>query len=242
MVSYSGRGIHGMAVNRIGQRIIRGDLAPGAILDPVELERELDVSRTVIREALRVLAAKGLVDARPNRGTFVRPRDDWSLLDPDLLRWQVEDWPNRDFLANLAEVRSIVEPAGARLAAQRRDERDLEALRMALDSMAAANESGTADEIVRADLAFHRALLMATHNELLQQMELVIEAGLRARDQLVHTHGTVPDSTPEHRAVFEAVEAAKPDGAESAMHRLLEHAARDVAALEKHADGGNSSR
>jgi GntR family transcriptional regulator, galactonate operon transcriptional repressor len=231
MVNYSGRGIHGMAVNRIGQQIIRGELAPGAILDPVELERELDVSRTVIREALRVLAAKGLVDARPNRGTFVRPREDWSLLDPDLLRWQFEDWPNSGFLANLAEVRAIVEPAGARLAAQRRNDADLAALRTALDSMAAANESGTADEIVRADLAFHHALLMATHNELLQRMELVIETGLRARDQLVHGRGSVPDSTPEHRAVFEAVAAGDFDKAEGAMHVLLEQAARDVAAL-----------
>lgn len=235
METHSGRGIHGMTVDQIARKIVSGDLAPGSMLDPVELERDFDVSRTVIREALRVLAAKGLVDARPKRGTFVLPRDEWSLLDPDLLRWLYAVNTSTGFLDDLAEVRAIVEPAAARLAAQRCDEADLIALGDALAVL--ADGSASTEVIIKADLAFHRALLGATHNELLQRMELIIEGGLRARDLLVHGRENWRDSEPEHRAVFEAVQSRNPEEAEEAMCRLLEHAARDVADLEKLADG-----
>lgn len=223
------RGIHGSVVGHIGQRIISGDIQPGEHIDPLELEHDLGVSRTVVREALRVLSAKGMVDARPKRGTFVRPRADWSLLDADVLRWQSQNRSDGDFLANLAEVRAIVEPAGARLAATRRDDDDLEALRAAFDVL--ADSDTPVDAVVEADLAFHRALLFATHNELLQQMELVIETGLRARDQLIHSQGTWADEVPAHRAVFDAVAAGDPDAAERAVQDLLDQAERDVREL-----------
>lgn len=225
------RGIHGSVVAHIGQRIIRGDIAPGQPIDPLRLEEELGVSRTVVREALRVLAAKGMVDARPKRGTFVRPREDWALLDGDLLRWQALNHSDDAFLDNLAEVRAIVEPAGARLAAERRNDDDLDALRAALDVL--ADPDAQADDVIQADLAFHRALLFSAHNELLQQMELVIETGLQARDLLVHGQGTWADSVPAHRAVFDAVAAADVDAAERAVRDLLEQADRDVRELRE---------
>jgi GntR family galactonate operon transcriptional repressor len=231
---YPKRGIHGMAVDRIGQRIIRGDLAPGTVLDLEAFEREFDVSRTVIREALRVLATHGLVDARPKRGTYVLPRQEWNLLGADLLRWQYEQRPDATFLANLAEVRAIVEPAGARIAAERRTDEDLAVLRDALERL--ADPDATSEQVVTADLEFHRALLLAGHNELLGRLELVIETGLRARDLLVHSSSNFSDSVPVHRAVFDAVEAADAGAAARAMERLLEQAARDVEDLE--ADSG----
>ncbi|MGH3098078.1 MAG: FadR/GntR family transcriptional regulator [Streptosporangiales bacterium] len=227
MSSYPSRGMHGAAVDGLAQQIINGDLAPGTVLDPRELEREYDASRTVIREALRVLSAKGLVDARPKRGTFIRPREDWNLLDPDVLRWQYEQREDTGFLDNLAEVRAIVEPAGARLAARRRTDGDLEAMRESLEESAAADSSG----IVAADLRFHRALLFSTHNELLQRMELVIETGLRARDLLVHGQESWADSLPAHRRVLDAVEDGDEAAAEAAMNALLDQANRDVAEL-----------
>lgn len=226
MTHYPRRGLHGAAVNLIGRRIIHGDLVPGEILDLEALEREMDVSRTVVREAVKVLAAKGMLDARPKRGTFVRPRADWSLLDPDLLRWRYEESDDPEFLGNLAEVRSIVEPAGVRLAALRRTAADLATLREALA------EFTDPEETVASDLRFHRALLFATHNELLQQMEQVIEAGLRARDQLVHgQHVMDPETVQAHKAVLDAVETGDPDTAEAAMRALLSQADRDVEAL-----------
>ncbi|HEX6445864.1 MAG TPA: FadR/GntR family transcriptional regulator [Streptosporangiales bacterium] len=237
MSDYPGRGMHGAAVNEIGRRILAGQLAPGTILTIDELEREFSASRTVIREALRALAAKGLVDARPKRGTFVRPRDDWSLLDPDVLRWQFErPADSHQFFDNLAEVRAIVEPAGARLAATRRTDADLAELAESL--AASAQPDATPEEVVAADIRFHRALLFATHNELLQRMEIVIETGLRARDLLVHGKGTWADAVPAHRAVLDAVVGRDDDVAEHAMRALLDQASRDFAAL----DGAGSGR
>ncbi|MBO0826161.1 MAG: FadR family transcriptional regulator [Streptosporangiales bacterium] len=236
MSAYPQRGMHGAAVNEIGRRILAGQLEPGSILTIEDLEHEFSASRTVIREALRVLAAKGLVDARPKRGTFVRPRDDWSLLDPDVLRWQFErPVDSHQFFDNLAEVRAIVEPAGARLAAARRTDEDLAEL---ADSLAASAEpAASPEEVVAADIRFHRALLFATHNELLQRMEIVIETGLRARDLLVHGKGTWADAVPAHRAVLDAVAGRDEDVAQQAMGALLEQASRDFAAL---GDGGGS--
>jgi DNA-binding FadR family transcriptional regulator len=180
-----------------------------------------------VREAMKVLAAKGLVDSRQKRGTFVRPREDWSLLDADVIRWQFEGRGRRPFLDQLAEVRAIVEPAGARLAALRRTDDDLQVLAAALEAMAKASDDGLS--MVEADLAFHRALLAATHNELLTRMEMVIEAGLAERDRLVHS-GRAEDPLPSHRAVLDAVEAGDPGRAEEAMVALLAQAQRDVEA------------
>lgn len=228
-MSYPGRGLHGQVVEIIGARIIGGDYPPGSSLHPDAIERELDVSKTVVREALRVLAAKGLIDSRQKRGTFVRPRADWNLLDGDLLRWQGVGVPDRAFLDNLAEVRGIVEPASARLAAVRRDEADLAALTEALERMAAAGSDTQA--IVEADLAFHRALLAAAHNELLTRMEVVIEAGLRVRDQIVHGAEDCADSVPAHRAVLDAVRDRDPEAAARAVDALLVQATDDLAQL-----------
>ena len=226
---YPRRGTHGQTVHDLGRRIVRGDLAPGDVLDVEDLEREFDASRPAIREALRVLAAKGLLDARPRRGTFVRPRQDWSLLDPDVLRWQVELTPDLTFLAKLEEVREIVEPAGARLAAVRRTNDHLHRMEQALALIAEGQASD--EHTVEADLAFHRALLNAAGNELLDRMEMVIEAGLRVRDMLVHADHGWTEAAAAHRAVLDAVEAQDEDGAERAMRSLLALSARDVAAL-----------
>jgi DNA-binding FadR family transcriptional regulator len=225
--TYPGRGLHGQVVESIGARIIRGDFPPGVALVPEDLEREYDVSKTVIRVALRVLAAKGLVDSRQKRGTYVRPRSAWSLLDADLLRWQGRENPDSTFLENLAEVRAIVEPAGARLAAQRRTDADLAALEDALAAMAGAGRD--ADAVIAADLRFHRALLDSAHNELLSRMEVVIETGLRVRDEIVHQGGHWADSVPAHRALLEAVRAADGDAAVTAMRDLLAQASTDLA-------------
>lgn len=218
MPVYPQRGLHGHVVRAIGQRIVHGTLRPGAPLDVDKLEGEFGVSRTVVREALKVLAAKGLVDARPKRGTFVRPRADWSLLDPDLLHWHYEGRVDAGFLDNLAEVRAIVEPAGARLAALRRSDEDLAGLHRALEEMARAGRDGARG--VSADLSFHRILLACAHNELLARMEVVIEAGLATRDRLVY-ETPARESVPAHEAVFDAVRDGDPDRSEAAMLALL---------------------
>src|SRR5712691_2438408 len=116
---YPRRGLHGEIVHRIGVQIVRGELKPGDVLPADELSAELGLSRTVLREAVKVLAAKGLVEARPKTGTRVRPRAAWNLLDPDVLAWRSEASPDGDFFRNIVELRRIVEPEAARLAAER---------------------------------------------------------------------------------------------------------------------------
>ncbi|MFI1302387.1 FadR/GntR family transcriptional regulator [Streptomyces sioyaensis] len=232
------RGLHRQAVEVIGTRIIRGEYEPGGFLHPDQIEQELGVSKTVVREALRVLASKGLIESRQKRGTFVRPRADWNLLDSDLLRWQALGSPDDSFFDNLAEVRAIFEPAAARLAAQRRTAGDLEALAEALERMSAPDSDTTT--IVDADLAFHRALMAATHNELLTRMEVVIEAGLRARDQIVHGAEHCADSVPGHRAVLDAIRAQDAAAATRAVEDLLSQAVADLARVLAQSHGGET--
>jgi DNA-binding FadR family transcriptional regulator len=254
MSGYARRGIHGQTVEALAHRVLSGRLAEGDTLDLSALRAELGVSLTALRESLKVLAAKGMVDARQKRGTFVRPRADWHLLDADVLRWQFEtdgtapgapgadtgagrgtgpgDDAGAGLLHDLAEVRAIVEPAAVRLAAERRTDADLAALDEALDAMARASKAG--EEAVEADLAFHRALLAASHNEMLERMEMVIATGLAHRDRLVHASGRHPaDPVPSHRAVLDAVRAQDPSSAQSAMRALLAQSARDLDELRR---------
>ncbi|SNT08841.1 DNA-binding transcriptional regulator, FadR family [Asanoa hainanensis] len=231
MQQYTARGVHGQTVEVLAQRILTGQLPEGAILDLTALQSEFDVSLTVLREALRVLAAKGLVDARPKRGTFVRPRSAWSLLDGDVLRWQFARSPGPGLFDDLHELRSIVEPGAASLAASRATEADLAALDAALEDMAAAGSDPLA--AVAADLAFHRALLAATHNELIQRMEVVIETGLAERDRMVHGTDGPSDPVPSHKAVVDGIRRHNPAQAARAMRKLLDQAIEDVARLER---------
>ncbi|MEU9444131.1 FadR/GntR family transcriptional regulator [Streptomyces sp. NPDC048304] len=230
MTPYARRGVHGQTVEALARRILGGEIPEGATLDLVALQSELDVSLTALRESLKVLAAKGMVDARQKRGTFVRPRADWNLLDADVLRWQFEGGSTGDtdrlLLRNLAEVRAIIEPAAVRLAAERRTDADLAALDDALAAMDRAEPDPA--HAVDADLAFHRALLAATHNELLERMEMVIESGLAHRDRIVHSSPHSEDPVPAHRAVLDAVRERDPLAAEVAMRALLDQAGRDL--------------
>ncbi|WP_328859445.1 FadR/GntR family transcriptional regulator [Streptomyces sp. NBC_00306] len=229
MTPYARRGVHGQTVETLARRVLTGEIPEGATLDMAALQSELDVSLTALRESLKVLAAKGMVDARQKRGTFVRPRSDWNLLDADVLRWQFSESSGSGadpaLLRSLGEVRGIIEPAAVRLAADRRTDTDLEALETALSAM---GQEGGASHAVEADLAFHRALLAATHNELLERMEMVIESGLAQRDQLVHSAPHSEDPVPSHRAVLDAVRDRDPDAAEHAMRALLDQATRDL--------------
>ncbi|MBV2354088.1 FadR family transcriptional regulator [Streptomyces sp. J2-1] len=229
MTPYARRGVHGQTVEALARRILGGEMPEGATLDLVALQSELDVSLTALRESLKVLAAKGMVDARQKRGTFVRARADWNLLDADVLRWQFEGGTaeaDRLLLRNLAEVRAIIEPAAVRLAAERRTDTDLAALDDALTAMDRTEPDPS--HAVDADLAFHRALLAATHNELLERMEMVIESGLAHRDRIVHSSPHSGDPVPAHRAVLDAVRARDPLAAEAAMRALLDQAGRDL--------------
>lgn len=223
---YKGRGVHGNTVELLGTRIVNGTIAPGDVLDLQAIGQELDLSLTSLREAIKVLMAKGLLDARQKRGTFVRPRSEWNALDSDVLRWRQAYGDSQAVLRDLAEVRSAIEPRAAALAAQRRSDSDVAALHEALDGMREAR-GGTADEAARADLVFHQILLQATGNELFAQMRVFVEPALMVRDQLVHDH-TVADPVPSHQHVVEAIVARDPERAAAAAMALVEQSIEDV--------------
>ena len=231
MILYSRRGLHGQLVESLGKRIVRGELLPGDVVDVDRLEVDHAVSRTVVREAIKVLTTKGLLDARPKRGTFVRPRAQWNLLDADVMTWRDEGHgPDQQLLQDLDEVRRAVEPPGARLAAERRTEQDLAEIDAALQDMVdTAHVKG--DEHIAADLRFHRAVLVASHNELLARLEVVLEPALRARNALAFSEDSGNHFIEAHRRVLEQIRSGDGPGAQKAMEMLLVDAAADTAAI-----------
>ncbi|MDT7789015.1 MAG: hypothetical protein QOF58_7434 [Pseudonocardiales bacterium] len=218
------RGVHGQTVEALAGRILAGEIGEGDTLDLPALREELDVSLTALREALKVLSAKGIIDARQKRGTFVQPRSSWNLLDTDVMRWQTEAGADHGLFDELTEMRVIVEPAAARLAAERASDADIEALGGAVERMASARDLAAT---VRADLEFHRLLMAATHNAFLTQVERILAIGLAERDKLVH--GSVEDDpVPSHRAVLDAISARDPEAAYEAMRALVDKSGADL--------------
>ena len=179
-------GIHAGVVQGIGRRIVRGELAPGEILpEQGEWSRMLGVSRTVVREATKVLAAKGLVESRSKRGTVILPRSEWRLLDPDVLAWLTEAGLDPEFLRSMFEVRKIIEPAAVRLAAERATPEELAAIQSTFEAMARADDQAT---YLDADISYHAMLVAATHNDHLVQ--LVRRSGPPSRPASGRRRGT----------------------------------------------------
>ncbi|MBS0541689.1 MAG: FadR family transcriptional regulator, partial [Proteobacteria bacterium] len=157
------RNVHSQVADRIGALIVRGEIAPGEPLpSEVKICETLDVSRTVVREAIRTLTGKGLVESRAKSGTRVRPREEWNQLDVDVLRWQLEHADVDSYLAKVFELRNAMEPTAAALAATAATDDDRRLLREAYDAMVAARSNA---EFVTADIAFHKRLYIASRNE-----------------------------------------------------------------------------
>jgi GntR family galactonate operon transcriptional repressor len=225
------RGLHREVVDDLGRRIVRGDYRPGDTLpNEAELGVAMEVSRTVVREAIKVLASKGLLSSRPKTGTRVLERTNWSLIDPDVLTWQVDVAADLGLFRDLSEVRSIIEPQAAALAALRRTSAEadqLSDLLAALDRVADDNE-----QYIAADLALHATILTATHNELLGQMTGTIRVALAASRRItVRVPGGPRGAMPLHRDVIGAISNGDPDGARQSMSDLIAGAARDLNAV-----------
>lgn len=217
--TFQGRGLHGRVVHKLGVRIVGGAVAPGDTLPTEdELGAELGVSRSVLREAIKVLAGKGLLDVRPKTGTRVRPRRSWYLLDPEVVRWQFDGLASEDDLLELSEVRAAVEPSAARLAALRRSAADL----ADIETHSKRMEDATAEPTTfrTAELDFHAAVVDAAHNTMLSHMGAVIRVALRSISR--HDELTRPSGTAGHRAVLDAIAGHDATAAEEAMHKLLD--------------------
>ena len=224
--------LHGRIVHTLGRRILRGDIRPG---DAVHAGSTLPASRTALREAIRVLAAKGLVEAKPRTGTRVTPREAWNLLDPDVMAWQHDGLPRPMFLRKLTEVRAVIEPRAAAFAAVRGDAAAVSALEAAFRDMATALAPGGkagVDAFVKADLRFHLIILRAAGNDLLEQMARVVYSALLVSFSTTsRVPGSARRSLPRHRAVLRAIAARQPKRAQDAMERLISGTAREISRL-----------
>jgi DNA-binding FadR family transcriptional regulator len=222
------RNVHGNTLDRLGESIVRGDYEPGSAVPPEPvLCDELGVSRTVVREAVKSLVAKGLVTTGPKVGTRVLPSDQWNWFDPDVIRWQSNAGLTREFLRDLQDLRRVLEPAAVRLAAQRATMKDVREIEAAYEGMRRAIEEG--GDYVTYDLRFHQGLLTACRNRMIVQMSKAIGALLRTSFEIsTAKKGGPAASLPLHRAVLDAVIAHDPVRAEKAIRVLIEGAANDI--------------
>ncbi len=221
--------VHESVVRTLGGWILGGRHAPGEVLPrEEEIAAALGVSRTSVREAVKVLGAKGLLETRPRVGVRVRPRDGWRLLDPAVLSWHPDLRRDPELIAGLIEARRIIEPAAAGLAASRATAADLAAIEAAYIGMRWAIPHDL-DACCEADLAFHGSVVAASRNIVLKGLVGTIEAALRAvfliTNQLM-THQS--RALAAHAEVLERIRMRDPPGARAAMQALLDVAADDL--------------
>jgi DNA-binding FadR family transcriptional regulator len=234
--------IHGAIARDVGLAIVSGRHRPGHVLEgEVEASLRLRISRTAYREAVRILAAKGLVHSRPRIGTRVSPVEDWHLLDPDVLSWAFSAEPEPEVLHGLFELRSIVEPPAAALAATRRNERHLESMRTALEAMADHTLALEAGRL--ADQQFHSALLAATNNPFIVSLTKGVTAAVTALTEFKQRIAPIKrDPLPDHWRVYHAIAAKDADGAREAMNELIRLAIMDTPVKQRPKPATDASR
>lgn len=217
-----------MVLNRIGQGIVRGEFEPG---DPLpnadDWSAAHGVSRTVLREVIKVLAGKGMVESRPKTGMRVRPRSDWNFLDPDVLAWRYSGPISASDVRELFELRRAIEPMAGSLAAERATLEQIAELEAVLAEMETVADDG--ERFAEPDLVFHQAILRMTGNELIGSLAATIETALLMSFRLSndnprgHRH-----SMPLHRDVARTIAARDGEGARRALLALLDQAEDDV--------------
>jgi GntR family transcriptional regulator, galactonate operon transcriptional repressor len=219
---------HESAVESIAGWITGGRMKAGQAL-PIEpdIAEALSVSRTVVREAVKTLAAKGMLRTGPRVGTRVRPEADWHLFDPQVIRWRAARGVDADFIRDIFAFRLAIEPAAAALAARHATAEDMQRLEAAYAAMEEAVEGR--GSYVEADLAFHRSLLDASRNQFFAAMKPLVSSVLSVSfRQSVKSRASARASLPRHKAVLDAVRRADSAEAAAALDRLIESARNDI--------------
>ncbi|MFD3264569.1 FadR/GntR family transcriptional regulator [Phenylobacterium ferrooxidans] len=208
-------------VQRLGQEIVCGVYgAQNPFPIEAELCKRLGVSRSVLREAVKMLTTKGLLNARPRQGTWVEPETNWNLLDPDVLRWFLQRKFSPTLLLEFTQVRLAIEPMAASMAARLASDEAKAAIVAGLDRMKAA-ERGE-DDPLESDIAFHVAILRASGNRFLAQMRDLIDVALRTSIRLTNRRkGVRLASIADHQKVSDAILAGDAEGASRAMRELM---------------------
>lgn len=221
--------LHDLAVDTLGRRIVSGELAAGTTMLAADLEHELGVSRSVVREAVRVLASIGLVESVKRLGIRVRPASAWNMFDASVIRWRLASEHKGAQLRSLTELRSAVEPAAAELAAQHAPDDDAAELIAIAGRMRAVGRAGRLEEFLELDIRFHGLVLAASGNEMFAQLEGVIGEVLRGRTH----YGLMPDHPHEealqlHLDVADAIGGRRPAAAREAMDRIMRRTVAEV--------------
>jgi len=217
--SGGGRNLTYGMLDALGKAIVTGRYDNSPFPTEADLAREHGVSRSVTREAVKMLTAKGLLTARPRKGTSVQPSACWNLFDPDVLRWLLDRKFSLQLLRQFTDLRIAIEPAAAALAARAADADGIAAIAQGYERMAAA-EAGD-DDPLEADIAFHIAILEASANPFYAQFRDVVATALRTSIRFTNRFKGRTASLPQHRAVLTAIEERQPDLAHDAMTDLI---------------------
>ena len=226
--SYPRAGIHGRIVHELGEEIGSGGLKPGERLPgDAELTERFAASRTATREALKVLASKGLIEARQRAGTFVKPREEWDLLDPDVLSWLSPESIGEPLIDDLMEMREVIEPVAARFAADRASSEDISKIEDAYERMEKSKED--VQGFYEADRDFHLAVLESCHNQFIDRMSSIVGTILALTFQL-QSEVDVPlgMGLPAHKEVLDRIRSGDKRGAEKAMRATIGQGRRNL--------------
>jgi DNA-binding FadR family transcriptional regulator len=218
-------GLHAKTLDRLGTAIAGGELPAGSVLYIDDLAEEHGVSRSVIREVLRVLSSMGLVASRRRMGTQILPPADWNVFDPQVIRWRLASHDRLGQLRSITELRTAVEPEAARLAAVRADRQEASALVALAAQMWAAGKDGDVQEFLRLDIDFHRNVLRCSGNEMFLKLNELVAAVLTGRTE----HGLMPHHPDDealqlHVDVAQGIQRRDGPAARAAMVRIMEQA------------------
>ena len=216
----TGSSVHASLANEIGLRIVRGDYPPGTILpNEAKWSETFEVSRSAVREAIKMLMAKSLLSSRPKVGSWVEPRERWNLLDRDVLSWYASAPDREAFLRTVQEFRHIIEPEATALAAERRSDEQM------AEISAACREMGEATSLAsrtQADTRFHLAILRASGNDLLVPLGVLIESALNNLFVFVTRETSdVRHAQKLHEAIERSIRLQRPEAARAAVRKLL---------------------
>ncbi len=210
-------------VQALGRTIICGEFVDDSLPTEAELCEKFGVSRSAVREAVKMLSAKGLITSKPRQGIRIQPEDQWNIFDPDLLRWVLESKPSLHVLKEFLQVRIAIEPEAAALAARYADDSKLAAIEKALEGMRQAE--GNSAEDLEADIAFHVSILYASNNRFYIRLRDFISTALRV--SISHTNpikGNHEGVVEDHSKVFNAIKNRNPERARQAMLALIDEA------------------
>lgn len=228
---HHGRNLTFATLDAIGRAIVTGHYSDTAFPTEAEIAKDHGVSRSVVREAVKMLSAKGLLTARPRKGTSVQPSANWNLFDADVLRWLLDRKFSLLLLRQFTELRIAIEPAAAALCAQSADDAGRAGIVAGYRRMEAA-ETGD-DDALEADIAFHIAILWASANPFYMQFRDVVETALRTSIRFTNRFNGRTASLPQHHAVLAAIERGDAAAAHSAMSLLIADVMTLIATAEK---------